>query len=135
MAAFIRVNRNYNFIDKSPICDELATAIDDQGLRGKKNVKKVALLAGVGVGTVDGILYGGTRDPRNSTVERILIGIGCERVIRRAGNRFDLEKELEAARVHRREQNKLAREHAKKSGRKKSARKKKNKKPHLRLVA
>lgn len=135
MAAFVRVNRNYNFVDKSPICDELMTLVDDTGLRGKKNIKKVALLAGVGNATVDGILYGATRDPRNSTVERIVIGLGATREIRRGNKPLNLEHELREAKAFRARQNKLAREAKKKEGkrpRKKTARKRK---PNLRLVS
>jgi hypothetical protein len=127
-------SRTYNFIDKDPCCGELMDLVDRVGLRGPKNVGKVATLAGVAYGTADGILYGDTKKPRNDTVMKIGTALGFSREWVQSDKKWELMSELEKAR----EWNKSERERMKKE-REKTATKKKRKakarkKPNLRLV-
>jgi isocitrate dehydrogenase len=120
--------RTYNFRDKDPVCDELANLVDAAGLRGKKNIGKVAMLATVAHGTVDGILYGDTKKPQNATVMAIATAMGFERKwVASADKSWNLEAQLTEARAFiKKERERMAREEAKP---------RKKKKTNLKLVA
>lgn len=68
---------NYNFIDKDPVCDELRTVIQDSPYA--HNLKALAADSGVSYGTINRMIYGDTRNPRNSTVEALFRTCGHER--------------------------------------------------------
>lgn len=125
-------SRTYRFIKKDPICDEIATLVDDAGLRGRHNTGKVATLATLAKQTVDNLLYGDTRSPQNRTIMSIATSLGYERTWKRTTNKFDVDAELVKARAFIKEQRKLMEQAKRKAD--KPARPKK-KKPHLRLVA
>lgn len=128
--------RTYRFVNKDPVCDEIATLVDDAGLRGRQNTGKVATLATLAKATVDALLYGETRQPRNSTVMAIATSLGYERTWKRTTNKFELEEELKKAREFIRAQAKLKEKAAKRSKpKKRKPRAKVTKKGHLRLVA
>lgn len=139
---FVKIIRTYSFKDKDPVCDEIATLVDDAGLRGKKNVAKIALLATLATGTVDALLYGETKKPRNSTIMAIATSLGYERTWKRAGNKWSLEEELAKAKEFIKAQNKLRKKMQDDAPKKKRkprkpplrARRRKGK-PYLRLVA
>lgn len=122
--------RTYRFTNKDPVCDEVATLVDDAGLRGRQHTGKIATLSTLAKSTVDGLLYGDTCHPRNSTVMAIATSLGFERTWKRTTNRFDLEAELKKAREFIRAQAKM-REKAKRPKKKP----RKAKKSHLRLVS
>lgn len=123
-------SRTYRFIKKDPICDEIATLVDDAGLRGKHNTGKVAILATLAKATVDNLLYGDTRSPQNRTIMSIATALGYERSWKRTTNKFDVEAELAKARAYIKEQRKLIAEANKRAGKKPRKRK-----PALKLVA
>lgn len=120
--AFVKIIRTYRYKDKDPVCDEIATLVDDAGLRGKQHTSKIATLATLAKGTVDALLYGETRLPRNSTVMAIATALGFERRWQRTANGWDLEAELKKAREFIRAQRKL-REKSKPRKRKRKAKK------------
>lgn len=128
-------SRTYRFTEKDPVCGECMTMVDQAGLRGKKNVQKIALLSTLAYGTVDGILYGDTKRPHNATVMSIATALGFERVWQRTANKFDVEAELSEARDYiRKERVRMLRDNPRPH--KKTARKKRAAgKPKLRLVA
>ena len=122
--------RTYNFTNKDPVCDELANLVDAAGLRGKKNIGKVAMLATVAYGTVDGILYGETKKPRHDTVMAIATAMGFERKWVASGDKsWNLEEQLDLARKFIKKQRELMAQERKP---RKVAKKKKG---NLRLVA
>jgi hypothetical protein len=121
--------RTYSFVNKDPVCDELASLVDAVGLRGPKNTGKIAILATCAKATVDGILYGDTKTPRNATVMGIATGLGYERRWVASQGKWNLEQELELARAFIKAQRKLMEKHKKTPRKKRAA-----KKPHLRLV-
>lgn len=123
--------RTYSFVDKDPVCDELASLVDAVGLRGKKHTGKIAILATCAKGTVDGILYGETKRPHNATVMAIATGLGYERRWVAAQGKWNLEEELKLARAFIKKQRELL------DKKKPAARKRVVKKgrPKLRLVA
>lgn len=125
-------SRTYSFVDKDPVCDELANMVDAVGLRGQKHTGKIATLATKAKATVDGILYGDTKKPRNDTVMSIATALGFERRWHAVQGKWNLEEELTRARAFIKAQRKLM-EKAKKKP--KRVRKTAKKKPHLRLVA
>lgn len=131
--------RTYNFTNKDPVCDELANMVDAVGLRGKKHIGKIATLATCAYGTVEGILYGDTKKPRNDTIMSIATALGFERQwVTSGAGRWNLEEELEKARVFIKKQRELMAQEAKgKKPKKKTAARKRVKKgkPNLRLVA
>lgn len=124
--------RTYNFRDKDPVCDELGNLVDAAGLRGKQHIGKIAMLATLAYGTVDGILYGETKKPRHDTVMAIATAMGFERRwVASSDRKWNLEEELAKARAFiKREREKMAQDA---KGRPRKAAKKK--KPTLKLVA
>lgn len=94
-----KVLRTYRFKDKDPVCGEMMTLVDEAGLRGKKNVGKVATLAALSHGCVDALLYGETRKPQNATIMAIATSLGYERRWQRTTNKWELEAELKKARA------------------------------------
>lgn len=124
-------SRTYRFTEKDPVCGEVMLMVDQAGLRGKQHVGKIALLATKAHGTIEGILYGDTKRPQNATIMSIATALGFVRTWQRTTNKFDLEAELERARVYIRAQRKLL----DKAPKKKTAKKRKARKSHLRLVA
>lgn len=139
--------RTYRFTEKDPVCGEVMNLVDEAGLRGKKNTGKIAVLATLAKGTVDALLYGDTKRPRNSTVMAIATSLGYVRTWQRTTNKFDLEAELKDARqfirdqAHVKEKVKPKKKRARrisipsKVRAKRKARAKVTKKGHLRLVA
>lgn len=123
--------RTYNFRDKDPVCDELANLVDAAGLRGRKNIGKVATLASLAHGTVDGILYGETKKPRHDTVMSIGTAMGFERKwVASDAKSWNLEEQLELAKAWRKkERERMAKENEGKPKRKPA------KKRTLKLVA
>lgn len=91
-------SRTYRFTEKDPVCGEVMNMVDQAGLRGPKNVSKVAILATLAHGTVDGILYGDTKRPQNATVMKIATALGFKREWVRDVDNWDVETELVAAR-------------------------------------
>jgi transcriptional regulator with XRE-family HTH domain len=63
---------HYNFIDKDPIIDRIATIVKGMGL----SYKEVALMSGMHYSTIRALFIGKTRNPQFSTVARIVIGLG-----------------------------------------------------------
>lgn len=122
--------RTYNFVNKDPVCDELANLVDAVGLRGPKNTGKIAILATCAKATVDGILYGDTKKPQNATVMGIATALGYERRWHIAGGKWNLEDELVKAREFIKAQKKLMEKAKKKPARKRAAKKG----GHLKLV-
>jgi hypothetical protein len=123
--------RTYNFTDKDPVCGELANLVDAAGLRGKKHIGKVATLATLAHGTVDGILYGDTKKPQNATVMAIATSLGFERRwVTSESKAWNLEDELAKARKFIKHQRELMAKAKKTAPRKRAA-----KKQHLKLVA
>lgn len=132
-----KLYRTYRFTEKDPVCDEVMNLVDEAGLRGKKNTGKIAILATLAKGTVDALLYGDTKRPRNSTVMAIATSLGYVRTWQRTTNKFDLEAELKDARQFIRDQahvKEKAKPKAKKRS-KKRTRAKVTKRGYLRLVA
>lgn len=75
MARFL-VYRNYNFIDKDPICDAMRTIIrSDEHL----NNNQVHQITGVASQTIDGWLDGATRRPQNATISQVTAALGYVR--------------------------------------------------------
>ena len=68
--------RNYNFIDKDPICTALREVI-----RGQEHLKnhQVHQISGVAAQTIDGWLDGITRRPQNATVTQVTGALGYAR--------------------------------------------------------
>lgn len=131
--AYTRVIRTYNYVDKDPICDEVANLVDEAGLRGKKNCAKIATLATLATATVENLLYGGTKRPQNRTIMAIATSLGFERRWQRTSNKWDLEEELIKARAFiAAERKKRAKELERERGKKK---RKPRKKTKLRLVS
>jgi len=89
-----RLLRNYRFIDKDPVCDELRTLVTDRGLIDQ--LARVAELAGLSPTTVHNLFNGETKKPQNRTVMGIASSVGYRREW--VSLDFDLEKELAAAR-------------------------------------
>lgn len=118
--------RTYRFTHKDPVCDEIATLVDDVGLRGRQHVSKIATLATLSKATVDALLYGDTRLPRNSTIMAIATSLGYERTWKRTTNKLDIEAELDKARAFIKAQARL-----KEKAKPKSKRAKKGSKPRL----
>jgi|SRR4029077_13061663 len=95
--------RNYNFIDKDPICTALR-----QVIRGEEHLKNhhVHQISGVAAQTIDGWLDGATRRPQNATVTQVTGALGYARrdeilpdgtVVPgfRKVRRYDYDKEIE----------------------------------------
>jgi len=115
------------------VCDGLANLVDAAGLRGKKNIGKVATLASVAYGTVDGILYGETKKPRHDTVMAIGTAMGFERRwVASSDKSWNLEEQLELARKWNKKQRELMAQDRKAAPKKKAA---KRGKANLKLVA
>jgi transcriptional regulator with XRE-family HTH domain len=91
------VLRTYRFMDKDPVCDEVRTLIQDEGLY--EALGKVAILAGIARQTVDKLLNGETKRPQNRTIMAITTGLGYERSWTKK-RKFKLEDELEIARAY-----------------------------------
>jgi hypothetical protein len=127
--------RTYRFTNKDPVCDEVASLVNEAGLRGRQHTGKIATLATLAKATVDALLYGATRQPRNSTVMAIATSLGYERRWQRTTNKFELEAELKKAREFIRAQAKLKEKAAKSKSKKRKPRAKVTKGGHLRLVA
>lgn len=129
------LRRTYHFVNKDPVCDELANLVDSVGLRGKKHTGKIAILATCAKATVDGILYGETRKPRHDTVMSIATALGFQRTWSLVGTKWNLEEELAKAREFIKKQKALMAKADK--PKKKTARKRppKKGKPKLSLVA
>lgn len=126
--------RTYNFTNKDPVCDELANLVDAAGLRGAKNTGKVAILATLSKGTVDGILYGDTKKPQNATVMAIATSMGFERRwVANQDKSWNLEEQLTLARAFIKKQRELMAQERK--GTKKKAARKRAGKANLKLVA
>jgi hypothetical protein len=123
--------RTYNFVNKDPVCDELANLVDAVGLRGPKNTGKIAILATCSKATVDGILYGDTKKPQNATVMGIATGLGYERQWVVSSGKWNLDDELKKGREHIKAQKKLMEKASKK---KPAPRKRVKKGRHLKLV-
>jgi hypothetical protein len=127
--------RTYNFTNKDPVCDELGNLVDAAGLRGRKNIGKIAMLATVAYGTVDGILYGETKKPRHDTVMAIGTAMGFERRwVASSAKSWNLEEELEKARAFIKKQRELMAQEAKGKPKKKTTTRKRAK-TQLKLVA
>lgn len=69
--------RTYRFLDKDPVCGELQTLLQDEGLFSRLNL--VAELANLSPATLHAIFHGGTRRPQNSTVMGIATALGYQR--------------------------------------------------------
>lgn len=123
MKPFVKIIRSYRFKDKDPVCDEIATLVEDAGLKGKQHVDKIATLATLANGTVDALLYGETRLPRNSTIMAIATSLGFERRWQRTTNKWDLEAELAKAREFIKAQRRLAEKARAKKPRKRKVKK------------
>ena len=124
--------RTYNFTNKDPVCDELGNLVDAVGLRGRKNIGKIAMLATVAYGTVDGILYGDTKKPQNATVMANATAMGFTRKwVVDSDTKWNLEEQLTAARAFiKKEREKMAQD---RKGKKRVVKKKKT--TNLKLVA
>jgi len=90
----VRLYRNYNWIDKDPVIDEMRTVFQDEGL-----IKKLALvheLSGVATATMDNWFNGSTRKPQNTTIEAVMRSLGYSRPFTKTRD-IDIEKERKAA--------------------------------------
>lgn len=92
--AYVKVNRNYRWTDKNPIIDVARTAVQDEGLM--KRLKDAAELAGLSWATLDGWFNGEVRDPRHSSIMKLMIGLGYQNKWQKE-RKLNLEKELEFA--------------------------------------
>lgn len=99
MAVHRRMLRDYRFMDKDPVKDELQTVLQDVGLFSRQKLKQVAILANRAPATLDNLFFGSTKRPQNATIAAILEGIGYERVMRQVRKIEDLDAELKEARA------------------------------------
>ena len=73
MPRTLRMYKSYNFVDKNPVIYRLQTIIDGH----KLSLQEVAEESGLSLGCLRAIFYGKTRDPRHSTIARIVIALGA----------------------------------------------------------
>ena len=138
MAVIRRTLREYRFMDKDPIKDEMQTALSDVGFKSKKEMEHLAILANVSKQTVTNLFWGDTKRPQNATVEGLLRAAGLERQIVQVRKIKDIDAELEIARAfNKKEAERVARANAKSgSGKKRRPSKRpKRGRPNLRVVA
>jgi hypothetical protein len=138
MAVIRRTLREYRFMDKDPIKDEMQTALSDVGFKSKKEMEHLAILANVSKQTVTNLFWGDTKRPQNATVEGLLRAAGLERQIVQVRKIKDIDAELEIARAfNKKEAERVARANAKAgSGKKRRPSKRpKRGRPNLRVVA
>lgn len=126
-------SRTYMFVEKDPVCHEVMDMVDQAGLRGPKKTGLIATLATLAKATVDGLLYGDTKQPRNSTVMKIATALGFKRTFVRDVDNWSVEDELKAAKAWIKKQRKLMEEARPKK--KKRVRKTARKPTKLRLVS
>jgi hypothetical protein len=88
--------RTYRFIDKDPVCDELRTLVQDEGLYTR--LKILAELTNLAHSTLHNLFHGGTRRPQNATAMAIGTALGYKREWVKE-RKLDVEKELEFARA------------------------------------
>jgi hypothetical protein len=138
MAVIRRTLREYRFMDKDPIKDEMQTALADAGFKTKKDMEHLAVLANVSKQTLLNLFWGDTKRPQNATVEGTLRAAGLERQIVQVRKIKDLDAELEVARAfNRKEAKRVERANARAdSGKKQRPGKRRVKKgaPNLRVV-
>jgi predicted transcriptional regulator len=65
--------KSYNFVDKNPVIYRLQTIIDGHRL----SLQEIAEESGLTLGCLRAIFYGKTKDPRHSTIARIVIALGA----------------------------------------------------------
>jgi hypothetical protein len=99
MAAYKKAIRDYRFMDKDPVKDELQTVLQDVGLFSRQKLRQVAILANRAPATLDNLFFGSTKRPQNATIAAILEGIGYERVMQQVRVIKDLDGELKQARA------------------------------------
>jgi transcriptional regulator with XRE-family HTH domain len=63
---------HYNFVDKDPIIDRVATIIKGMGL----SLKEVEKITGISYSTLRAMFIGKTVSPKFSTIARVVIGLG-----------------------------------------------------------
>jgi hypothetical protein len=94
--AIHKVLRTYRFIDKDPVCDELRTLVQDEGMY--KRLGNLAELASLHQSTIKNLFEGGTRKPQNATVMAIVTCLGYERKFVRT-RKLNADEELVFARA------------------------------------
>lgn len=135
MAVMRRMLREYRFMDKDPIKDEMQTALADAGFKTKNDMKRLAILANCSYQTLLNLFWGDTKRPQNATVEGTLRAAGLERVIRVVRKIKDIDAELKVARAfNRKEASRVARANAAPGSGKKRRPGKRRRGPSLRVV-
>jgi hypothetical protein len=92
--ARVKVIRDYRFLDKDPVKDELQTVLQDVGMFSRQKLRQVAILANRAPATLDALFFGSTKRPQNATIAAILEGVGYERVMRQVRKLGDIDAEL-----------------------------------------
>ena len=95
--AYTRTIRTYRYVDKNPVIDEMRTAVQDAGLMKKLNL--VAVLAGLNYATPKNWFHGDVRDPRHSSTMAVMTSLGYKNQWVKANGKWDLDKEVAAARA------------------------------------
>lgn len=99
MAVMKKAIRDYRWLDKDPVKDELQTVLQDIGMFSRAKLRQVAVLANRAPATLDNLFFGSTKRPQNATVAAILEGIGYERVMREVRSIKDWDAELKQAKA------------------------------------
>lgn len=89
--ADIKVYRNYQFIDKDPVIEQIKEMVEKERLLKKPGI--VHELSGVSRATIHNWFYGDTRCPRYATVMAVATSLGY-----RAGFRHEEKINVEAER-------------------------------------
>lgn len=118
--ASIKVYRNYEFIDKDPVIDQVKDMIEKERLLKKPGI--VHELSGVSRATLHNWFYGETRRPQYATVMAVAAALGYQSGFRRI-NKIDVEQERrEAAKWAERQETKRKAEKARLIAARKAAR-------------
>jgi hypothetical protein len=92
-------------MDKDPICDELRTIVQDEGMGNRGT--HLAELASLAPGTIHNLFHGDTRRPQHATVMAIITCLGYKRQIIK-DRKLNIDEELVFARAwNKREKEKL----------------------------
>lgn len=92
--ASIKVYRNYEFIDKDPVIDQVKDMIEKERLLKKPGI--VHELSGVSRATLHNWFYGETRRPQYATVMAVATALGYQPGFKQV-QRIDVEQERKAA--------------------------------------